>query len=388
MTAPYVQSQRGFTLTELMVGVMVSLMVMAAAATMFSNSREVFRTASELSNTQQLARHILEELRNDIHKAGYMGCGGHLHDPLTGISTSNVHNATNPGGGFLPYKRYIAEGNGIVGANGDLDVRFLMSGGINGTRFLAGLMQSDEVDADSSYLLLQYAESPGLPVISGFSPPAGGWNPSSQLFNLYLANSAREIFSDNDIALISDCETAAVFPLTFNSSSSSSYAAAVGYNLGKNYMTFSTLPNGTTLPSLSEVGRFVSNFYYIGKQDGTSDGVGGECPANTLCRKSLGRGGNVEVEPLVSDVEEFHLSFNMDSNGDGVVDFYNVNSTDTGGNPNMRVVSVNIRLKLRYKSWLVSAASIPADAKVTDPGTQGIANYFTQAVVRIRAPQP
>ena len=371
-----IDAMRGFTLIELMVGISVSLVVVAAAATMFSSSREVFRTASGLAETQRKARQVLEDLRNDIHKAGYMGCGGHVRQDDGG----NVLNITNNTRDFLStapsYTGYIGGGNGIIGSDGRFDLREEMTG----AEFLDGYIQEDEIDPDSSYLLLQYVESPGTPVVSGF--PLSDWKNGSDAI-LHLPND--HDFADEEILVVSDCDSADVF-VVVNDGGFNDHDVVRARGVDKNYMQ-SSLPGNTTVPSIAEVGRFVSALYYVGKQDGSSSGDGGDCPANTLCRKTLVSSDVVSVEPLIENVESFSLGFNMDTDQNGIADFFNINASHTH-DPNMTVVSVDVSLRLRYQSWLTSEVTLPDDAKVTDRATQGVANYFTKAVVRMRIPVP
>lgn len=65
--------ERGFTLVELMVGLVLSLIVMFALTVLFANNS---RTRAQIDrSTQQIenGRYALDQLRDDLHLAGYYG---------------------------------------------------------------------------------------------------------------------------------------------------------------------------------------------------------------------------------------------------------------------------------------------------------------------------
>lgn len=70
---PGVRRQHGFSLVELMVGLVLSLIVMFALTVLFANNS---RTRAQLDqSTQQIenGRYALDQLRDDLHLAGYYG---------------------------------------------------------------------------------------------------------------------------------------------------------------------------------------------------------------------------------------------------------------------------------------------------------------------------
>jgi type IV pilus assembly protein PilW len=65
---------QGFTLTEIMVALAISSILMAGVLTIMSSSKRTYALQSELSDLQDSARFIMEELARHIRIAGYQGC--------------------------------------------------------------------------------------------------------------------------------------------------------------------------------------------------------------------------------------------------------------------------------------------------------------------------
>ena len=63
---------RGFTLTELMVGILLSALVVAALYNMFVTASYVFHTQGEVSATQLRLRSAMEQVKDDLRRAGLM----------------------------------------------------------------------------------------------------------------------------------------------------------------------------------------------------------------------------------------------------------------------------------------------------------------------------
>ncbi len=69
---------QGFTLTEIMVALVISSILMAGVLTIMSSSKRTYALQSELSDLQENARFVMEELARDIRIAGYKGCRSDL----------------------------------------------------------------------------------------------------------------------------------------------------------------------------------------------------------------------------------------------------------------------------------------------------------------------
>jgi type IV pilus assembly protein PilW len=91
---------RGLTLVELMISMVLSLMIMGGAISIFMGSKETFRLEEDLSRTQENFRFIADRLTKDLSLVGYTGCPLPYDD-----NSSTVDNRLEIGG-----KRDVIEG--------------------------------------------------------------------------------------------------------------------------------------------------------------------------------------------------------------------------------------------------------------------------------------
>lgn len=70
-----IHRQRGLTLVELMIGILLSLLILTAVVYVFAGSRASYRNQESLSAVQESGRIALEVLNRDIRMAGNPGCG-------------------------------------------------------------------------------------------------------------------------------------------------------------------------------------------------------------------------------------------------------------------------------------------------------------------------
>lgn len=65
---------RGLTLVELMISLVLSLMIMGGAISIFMGSKETFILEEDLSRVQENFRYIADRLSKDLSLVGYTGC--------------------------------------------------------------------------------------------------------------------------------------------------------------------------------------------------------------------------------------------------------------------------------------------------------------------------
>lgn len=80
---------QGFTLTEIMIALLLSLVLMAGVLTIMSSSKRTYALQTKLAELQDNARFVMSDLKNDLRMAGYRGCGGGF-DPF--FSGGNLNN--------------------------------------------------------------------------------------------------------------------------------------------------------------------------------------------------------------------------------------------------------------------------------------------------------
>lgn len=67
--------QRGVSLIELMIGMLISLLLVAGMITLFVNNRQTYRYNEEMARIQENARFATEYLQRNLRMAGHLGCG-------------------------------------------------------------------------------------------------------------------------------------------------------------------------------------------------------------------------------------------------------------------------------------------------------------------------
>ncbi len=95
--------QRGFTLVELMISLLLGLLVIGAAGSMFFSNRKVYGSTEAISRIQENQRSAYEMLARDIREAGGNPCTRNV---------VNMLDTTKPGGSY-----YAGWQSGVSGAN-------------------------------------------------------------------------------------------------------------------------------------------------------------------------------------------------------------------------------------------------------------------------------
>ena len=72
---------QGFTLTEIMIALLLSLVLMAGVLTIMSSSKRTYALQTKLAELQDNARFVMNDLKSDLRMAGYGGCAGG-YDPF------------------------------------------------------------------------------------------------------------------------------------------------------------------------------------------------------------------------------------------------------------------------------------------------------------------
>lgn len=78
--------QRGFSLIELMIALMLGAVLMGGVLQMFISSRVVFSTQQAMSRVQESGRLAIEFMTRDIRMAGYMGCLDRTVPPVVDLA--------------------------------------------------------------------------------------------------------------------------------------------------------------------------------------------------------------------------------------------------------------------------------------------------------------
>lgn len=272
-------NQSGISVVEIMVGVAISLILLAGVMQIFLSNKHTYRVQEAFARLQENGRYAMQFLSQDIRMAGFFGC-------VSGVDTPN--NIVNLDGvaGADPIAEFT--GNGLTGLeSSDLPLT------LNPTTTLTSVYDNSDI------LQIKRSSNTGIHV----DGPMTALSTPIKLDPV----TATGVFSDNDILFVTDCEKADIFAV-------SSITPQGGFINITHDVTNNT---GNFLQKVyqddAEVMKMVIHTYYL---DTNSAGV----PA--LYRASMGTNASINKEELVEGVEDMQLLYGVDTNDDNVVNKY------------------------------------------------------------------
>ncbi|MFV1982284.1 MAG: PilW family protein [Thiohalomonadales bacterium] len=175
----------GVTLIELLIAMAISSILLVGVGSIYSNTKKTYFVQDEFGRLQENARYALDVLAKEIRNAGYVGCKS-----LSLLSPNNIvtNQAAFGGTDFSPT-------NFILGHT--------ESGGIVSPPFPSPPINAVQNNTDA------------LTIRRGSS--CGGYltgNTSPNNANVQLTSSCG--FKQNEIVMITDCESADIFKITNN----------------------------------------------------------------------------------------------------------------------------------------------------------------------------
>ncbi|TVP53998.1 MAG: prepilin-type N-terminal cleavage/methylation domain-containing protein [Halomonadaceae bacterium] len=268
--------QRGMSLVELMIAMLLGLIVLLAVTQIFVGNRQTFAITEASSEVQESGRIALQLLSRAVRNADYWGC---LENAAAADNILNV--STVPGDPYGFERGVTALRASETDENIQPGRAVLTLAGINSSR--SASLSDEQTSSTSTFL-----------------QAADGVNFSN-------------IFQAGEILVASNCEFADIFQadavtaqrITIDQTSSFS----PGVRTGSLRNSVSNYRNGRVLPLAGER-------YFVRQQ---SDGRSALMfqPLNT-------RGGNsgsfVNPQELVSGIEEMAIQLGIDSNGNGTID--------------------------------------------------------------------
>ncbi|MGD8594164.1 MAG: PilW family protein [Gammaproteobacteria bacterium] len=321
--------QSGISIVEIMVGIALSLILLAGVMQIFLTNKQTYRVQEAFSRLQENGRYAMEFLSKDLRMAGFFGCASAIDEPenLVDFDKNGTADAI---AGFT--------GNGLSGFE-HADLPLVLNSTTN--------LTAAEVLPNTDIIQIKRGTNTGLYI----ADPALRDDAAIQLDPVLAAG----MFAEDDVLFVTDCEAADIF-------------AATGVGNGGGYVTISHANDANLGPKLSkvyqqdaEVMKMVSHLYYLGTN---SAGV----PA--LFRASLGNNGAIITEELVEGVEDLQLMYGEDTNDDGVVNVY----VDSAAVADFTKV-LNIRLTVTVRTIEDNIAS-----QITAAGDKRLRRTFTTSV--------
>jgi len=324
-------SQKGVTLIELMISMVITMIIMAGVVQVMVDNRQKFKLNDELSYIQENARFALDEIGRDLRMAGFNGCG----------ASANVANVVN-GAGTDFYDGFGLGGWDGAEASADFPAEFRDDLWSVNTASSPDAVVIKRVNSDDSFPVTEEGNNASAAVLK-----LGG---------------AHDVQPGTIMVVVGpDCSQAVIFQNTQTNNSNN--AEQLQFNTGnsvspgnceKAYIvenvtcdTMPANPDEEEIPKGSTVMMFSSQAYYIG-----ASSIDASIPS--LYRERVIEASNAATttaEELLIGVENMQLVYGVDTDAtaDGVANRY-LDADEIDGTSNKewgRVVSVRVDLLLR-----------------------------------------
>ncbi|MFA5940629.1 MAG: PilW family protein [Sinimarinibacterium sp.] len=278
------QRQRGVSLVELMIGLVLGLVVMAAVFQIYLSTRRSYVLAEALAARQEAVRYVTTVISKDARMAGYFGClrqGGEITNTLD----------ADPGDFTYRYGRYVDGFDADAGA---------WNPALPGA--LANVVPGTDV------LTLRGTFGPEVYIVKEM-PDTSADLKSNPLSPAPLA--------DGNIVMITDCAHAAIFQITRynldNTGAPNAHFGDIQHNTGNATEPGNADKNlGRRYPVGSQIVRIDTITYFI------RNSASGTGPA--LWRRI--EGDNPPERELAEGVENLQVLYGVDANGDRAPDIY------------------------------------------------------------------
>lgn len=277
--------EAGFSLVELMIGMVLGLLIMAGLITVFVQSNQT-RSEIERNNRQiESGRYAMSLLTEDLRMAGYFG----TFDPYQTIIKPNGP----PLGGASPITSMPDPCNATLTGNASSWDKsyFFHIQGIDNAATIPGCLT--DVKTGTDIVVIRRASTCVAGPTAGAScdAPISGV-PYFQASNCYQAG---ELATNTGATSASDYLS--YFVLNTDTSASVMNKHAI---------------NCTTRADYS---RYLVRIYFVANNNAAGDSV------PTLKRAELGATG-FTIVPLVEGIENLQIEYGVDKDGDGVIDAY------------------------------------------------------------------
>lgn len=258
---------QGFSIVELMVALVISLVLMSGISQIFLSSKKSFIIQDSLGRQQENGRFIIDALTQDLRRAGFLGGMG--INTVLGTEGEVADDGTCPTADNS-WGRMLE--NRIFGLN-DSNTSYVSSS------TYACIPDTDYLRGD--ILVVRY-QAPWT--IGGMTTPT---------------------LEDDRLYLRSSLVTAKLFKGKDNAVASNALTSVTG-----------------------STAQLVARAYYIGTSS-SSDCGGGSVSIPTLYRESLDDNGRPVAEAVAYGIENLQVRYGVDADDDGAVDrYFNAGDTD------------------------------------------------------------
>lgn len=332
--------ERGFTLIELMISLVLGLIIVGTVIMVFISTYNTYITSQALGRIQENGRFAFELMARDIREAGGLPCGNDLN-------LANVVNDT-------PSTWWAHIGSGVHGYEGNEDydgADFSTSeeGRINGT------------------------DAIWISGTSGNAFSVESHNPSAAQFQL---NNSDHDFSAGQILLVCDFDQASLFQMSGPTSTNSTVVHNTGSLVpgnctkGLGYpVECTTNGNAKTYGENSVITHFMSVSWYLGC-NGRADC---STPEGRSLYRTEPRNGIIQTDEVVDSVADLQIQYRLED-GDDYEDADD--ATMAGANSWENVVAVQVALTIARSNVGVGVGGNRADITRTYTHVVALRNHL------------
>jgi type IV pilus assembly protein PilW len=279
-------AQRGLTLIELLVSIVIGLVVVGAVSYLYIGSRGAYRGNESLARIQEAGRFALDSISRDVRRAGALGCGSSAAVSTSAAVTYRVvapaalPAALTPINGLSPASYTTLPATGYTAPTG-----------------------SPATYWGGDVLTLQIGS--GTPVrVTGTPDPVAATIP--------IANNVNGNFKNGDIVLLGNCSAAAVFKVVNSPATTTSATALQWFATGGTVPGLDSSGSGIVsfaFDSYATVQHFDQVTYFVGVDPYTI------APPYTNGRPALYRYSlnTNTTEELVENVEDMDIVYGIDT---------------------------------------------------------------------------
>ena len=318
--------QSGITVVEILVGLALSLIILAGVMHILINNKQTYRVQEAFARLQENGRFAMNFIIKDLRMAGFIGCAGKLTSAPINNANYYPHPKTGPDTDPDEVGEFNASGiEGFEHSEVHSDLPIVLTETVSLTAANAVL--------NSDIVRIKRASSTGIRVKEFATPGSAG--------EIKLAlPEAQDQFQQYDTLFVSDCEAAHVFVATNVSETPNPAPGWVTLSIGASNMNPGL---NHDYGSDAEVFKLINSIYYVGINSH------GE---TALYRQSLGNANTMVSEELVEGVESMKLYYGEDKDDNGTPNVY-VKSSEVGNWDD--IVSVRIELQVRSTEDNVTA---------------------------------
>lgn len=339
-------AQHGFNLVELMTALALTMVVLAAINQMFFNTRMISQNEEEFTAIQDNARFVINKLSQEVRMAGYVG------STRLGSFPSNYTSAIN---NFIPFYH-----------NFDIAIE-----GYHTSQALPSQLPSN-IRPGTDILIVRRVDTKGFRMLRQKTDTSLAIEFVSEQQNGCPGGADDKIngLCPGDIVILSDFEKAKSFVITsittiFNADGDKE--VIVNHAGADNSPTTWGGPSSEIAldkfdPQSARLSRAATTVYFI-DNDTTN-------PLGFALRRKVNQ---EDSQVVIQGVEEMHILYGVDTDGDGSVDRYlasnsNLLSADPQSNQPLHfrnVVSIRLGLILRSNNPVTTLKEQQADSQPT-----------------------